>query len=143
MCGKQRSVHRIGIMPANEFLDIVRERTRNPDGTVKFMDHRDVSRISFKGKSIKIASHRYQTFLNSGIACVTCGLEGTFFGVEAFPDNKDNGPYHMNLYAIKDGAEVLMTKDHIVPKSKGGKNSLNNYQTMCSVCNVEKGNKTA
>lgn len=142
MCGKQRSLHRIGTMPANEFLGIVRERTRNPDGTVKFMDRRDVSHITFKDKEIKLASQRYQVFLNSGTACVTCSLEGTFFGVEAFPIDKDNGYYHMNLYAIKDGAEVLMTKDHIVPKSKGGKNHLSNYQTMCSVCNMEKGNKT-
>ena len=48
----------------------------------------------------------------------------------------------MNLYAINEkGEEVLMTKDHIEPKSLGGKNSLNNYQTMCTICNCEKGSK--
>lgn len=142
MCGKPRSVHRIGTMSVDEFLDIIRNRTRNLNGTVKFMDRKDVSLIYFMGKKIKLASHRYQTFLISGIVCVICGLKGAFFGVEAFPMERNNGVYHMNLYAIKDGVEVLMTKDHIIPKSKGGKNSLSNYQTMCSVCNVEKGNKT-
>jgi hypothetical protein len=45
----------------------------------------------------------------------------------------------MNLYAIdKNGNEILMTKDHIVPKSKGGANALYNYQPMCSHCNAEK-----
>lgn len=47
----------------------------------------------------------------------------------------------MNLYGYdKDGNEVLMTKDHIVPKSLGGRNCLENYQTMCCVCNCNKGN---
>ena len=34
-----------------------------------------------------------------------------------------------------------MTKDHIIPKSKGGKNELSNYQTMCTYCNNEKADK--
>jgi 5-methylcytosine-specific restriction endonuclease McrA len=32
-----------------------------------------------------------------------------------------------------------MTKDHIVPKSKGGKDMLSNTQTMCVICNTKKG----
>ena len=39
------------------------------------------------------------------------------------------------------GQEVLITKDHIIPKSKGGKDKLDNYQTMCVRCNKRKGNK--
>ena len=47
----------------------------------------------------------------------------------------------MNLYAIdENGKEVLMTKDHILPKSKGGKDEIDNYQTMCIRCNEAKGN---
>ena len=33
-----------------------------------------------------------------------------------------------------------MTKDHILPKSKGGKDEIDNYQTMCIRCNKAKGN---
>lgn len=33
-----------------------------------------------------------------------------------------------------------MTKDHITPKSKGGLDKIENMQTMCIVCNQEKGN---
>lgn len=46
---------------------------------------------------------------------------------------------HFNLYAEKDGESRLMTKDHIIPKSKGGKNHLDNLQTMCDHCNSKKG----
>ena len=49
-----------------------------------------------------------------------------------------NGRPHFNLYAELDGYIVLMTKDHIVPRSKGGKNMLENYQTMCCLCNSAK-----
>jgi 5-methylcytosine-specific restriction endonuclease McrA len=31
------------------------------------------------------------------------------------------------------------TKDHIVPKSKGGKDMLSNTQTICVICNTKKG----
>jgi 5-methylcytosine-specific restriction endonuclease McrA len=35
----------------------------------------------------------------------------------------------------------MMTKDHIMPKSKGGKNHFDNYEPMCSDCNTEKADK--
>ena len=35
-----------------------------------------------------------------------------------------------------------MTKDHILPKSRGGKNHISNMQTMCCRCNSKKGDKT-
>lgn len=34
------------------------------------------------------------------------------------------------------------TIDHIIPKSRGGVNEADNYQTLCSFCNNKKGNKT-
>jgi 5-methylcytosine-specific restriction endonuclease McrA len=35
----------------------------------------------------------------------------------------------------------LMTKDHILPVSRGGSNAVTNLQTMCSTCNAAKGNR--
>jgi 5-methylcytosine-specific restriction endonuclease McrA len=86
---------------------------------------------------ISAGSLRYKTFKKS-LVCVTCGLKGTYFAKERF---KETERYHLNLYATdKKGKEVLMTKDHIIPLSKGGSHDLDNLQTMCFNCNGKKGN---
>lgn len=36
---------------------------------------------------------------------------------------------------------LLLTIDHIVPLSKGGKNGLYNLQVCCNKCNMKKANK--
>jgi 5-methylcytosine-specific restriction endonuclease McrA len=88
---------------------------------------------------IRMWSSRYKCFSKFGIKCVCCGIEGSFFALER--DYKC-GSFHFNLYAFDMwGKEVLMTKDHIVPKSKDGKNHLSNYQPMCVTCNRDKGDK--
>ena len=38
----------------------------------------------------------------------------------------------------KNGKAVLLTKDHIYPKSKGGLNNIKNYQVLCEKCNAIK-----
>jgi hypothetical protein len=84
---------------------------------------------------VKMNSQRYFTFQKS-MNCVSCGIAGTKFFLERF--RSDESP-HFNLYAEEDGELILMTKDHIVPKSLGGKDYVSNYQTMCSICNNLKG----
>ena len=91
------------------------------------------------GEEIHTFSDRYKVFFIKGYKCSKCGLEGKFFALEKSSENEKR--YHLNLYGIdKDGNEVLMTKDHIIPRSLGGKNTLDNYQPMCVNCNVKKGN---
>lgn len=84
-------------------------------------------------------SARMQTYL-SGTICVTCGLEASYFALERQP-RQSTTSWHYNLYALKDGEEIMMTSDHIIPKSKGGPNTVENRQCMCSPCNTAKGNK--
>jgi hypothetical protein len=91
---------------------------------------------------VPMGSHRYQLYAKKGVVCVSCGLKGKFFALER--GHKDNPIRpHFNLYAIdpKTGKEVMITKDHIKPRSKGGKNRLENYQPMCFRCNQRKGDK--
>lgn len=91
----------------------------------------------------KTQSHRYHLFTDKGTQCASCGLQANTFIVES--RSEDERP-HANLYHIthdKDGNEMatLFTKDHILPRSLGGKDEQNNYQTMCEPCNKTKGNK--
>ena len=93
--------------------------------------------VVINGDKIKGNSQRFQTFFTKGLKCASCGIEGKYFGKE---NDFNAARYHLNLYALDEsGNEVLMTKDHIVPRSKGGASELYNYQTMCVKCNIAKG----
>lgn len=95
---------------------------------------------SFAGKTVRMSSLRYRVFRTSGTKCVKCGIEGCFFALERDRHTKSEKSYHFNLYAIdENGHEVLMTKDHIIPKSRGGTDHISNLQTMCANCNNAKG----
>lgn len=59
---------------------------------------------------------RYQALMRSGGRCALCG-------------------------ATKD--ETTLHVDHIFPRSKGGKNTLDNLQVLCASCNEAKGNRDA
>lgn len=97
--------------------------------------------VDFDGDKVSMDSDRYKLFKKSA-TCVTCGIEGEYFAKERNTSHGPNCRYHFNLYAKRDdGTEVMLTKDHIVPKSKGGGDKLSNYQTMCWLCNQSKGNK--
>ena len=94
-------------------------------------------RMYYQGRSVGLNSARLVLFRTKGCTCVRCGVEGNVFILETH--RKEVGP-HLNLYAeLPDGKLILITKDHIVPRSRGGANSLANYQTMCTKCNIKKG----
>jgi len=82
-------------------------------------------------------SLRMRTFLQHGTQCRYCKLQGAYFQAERFSIQETC--MHLNLYAIDDeGDEVLMTHDHVMPKASGGRNCLDNTDTVCFVCNMFK-----
>ena len=94
------------------------------------------------GVQVNMDSLRYATFKRS-IKCCWCGIEGRFFLLQARPEERQ-GIGHFNLYALeKDNkTQVLMTKDHVVPRSKGGTDQAKNLVTMCCNCNFLKADRT-
>lgn len=96
---------------------------------------------SFDGDTIRINSLRYKTFRDKGIVCAHCGLAATFFAKEMHR-NCTATRYHFNLYGIdSNGCERLYTHDHIIPLAKGGRDHIDNTQTMCLLCNNKKGDQ--
>jgi 5-methylcytosine-specific restriction endonuclease McrA len=60
---------------------------------------------------------RWQVFQRDQWKCVSCGR------------NSHNG--------------AILHVDHIIPRSRGGLDSLSNYQTLCDLCNIGKSNRDA
>jgi hypothetical protein len=60
---------------------------------------------------------RWQVFQRDQWRCVACGRSS------------------------HDGA--ILHVDHIIPRSRGGLDALENYQTLCDICNIGKSNKDA
>lgn len=119
-------------------IEEVLEKAVDPMKSLKGIQTRLIEK-EFDGDMIYMDSQNYELFKKKGVKCVCCGIEGRFFAKEK---NKGAKRYHFNLYAIdKKGREVLMTKDHITPKALGGLDILENYQTMCKICNEQKGSK--
>lgn len=81
---------------------------------------------------------RLRTFIEKGTTCVHCGLEATYFAAEKDKFQKTR-KYHINLWGTKGNKEILFTHDHIIPRSKGGPDRIENCQTMCEPCNGKKG----
>ena len=90
------------------------------------------------GEILRPNSANMRLFKLRGVKCVSCGIEGKYFrGVVQQTDNR----YYLCLFALRDKKEVLMTKDHVLPKSRGGSNDLGNLQVMCVDCNNKKRDK--
>lgn len=86
--------------------------------------------IEVDGYSVYVGSWRYRTFYQKGTKCACCGKEAKYFMLT--PDSSNTKRAHFNLYS-EDG--TLFTKDHIIPKSAGGKDCIENFQTYCTDCN--------
>lgn len=89
--------------------------------------------------TIAMGSPRLLLFKNYR-ECVVCGLKGNIFIID-IQISGNTKKAHLNLYHIKDGILTLMTKDHIIPRSRGGKDHQDNLQVMCRDCNQLKGSR--
>lgn len=115
------------------------------------LDKKDARKIrletsfkKFDGVEVLSGLLGYKVFKEKGVkcACPKCETKGEYFALERTPGpgKSKYNHWHFNLYGNdKFGKEVMITKDHINPKSKGGDNELSNLQPMCISCNTKKG----
>lgn len=119
----------------------------NRDPYITFKEYDTEELLPYIGRNDKVIledkykvnfnSIRLNTFIVSGVKCKHCGREGKIFKLQVHKRSSDINP-HLNLYS-DDG--VMMTSDHINPISKSDDNSLENRQTLCSICNTKKSDK--
>lgn len=65
----------------------------------------------------------------------------TFWLVMRHKNDHQNQPV-MNLFGHKAGGVItMMTRDHIIPKSLGGVDAVQNLRCACERCNTNRGNE--
>ncbi len=96
----------------DQLVDSYQEKLKAKENNLALLDQAK----ELAAKRIKVMpSMRWQVFQRDGWRCVACGK------------NADD--------------HIWLEVDHIIPRSKGGKNEITNYQTLCNVCNIGKSNK--
>ena len=137
-CGAQRGFERKETFDAKEMIEVL--ETNN---LLVKKDKAGRKKMMINGDSIKTNSLRLRCFVHKGLKCKHCGIVGEFFAKERGIKEASRGfkTYHLNLYARVNGGERLMTQDHKIPRSKGGKNTLKNSQTLCVKCNGKKADR--
>lgn len=97
-----------------------------------------------KGKEVSLPGgiRLFQHLLETGqpLKCWCCGIEATCF-ISNKGQNNRIGPPVLDLFAETINGPVLMTRDHIIPRSYGGVNDLANLRMGCGPCNNGRGNE--
>lgn len=83
-----------------------------------------------------------QYFAKKQIICPQCKMQAEYF--KLMPSGNVSlrrTDYTFNLFAMKNGKQVMFDIDHIRPVSRGGKNNKENLRILCHQCNNIKANK--
>lgn len=94
------------------------------------------------GKEVSLCSGilLFQSLKQNDITCYQCGLLADRWILERGVNEPPGKPI-MNLYGQNsNGHFVMMTRDHIIPKSLGGVDLVQNLRPACDTCNANRGN---
>jgi hypothetical protein len=78
-------------------------------------------------------------FDDQPLRCWQCGLLANCFILNRGKNDHVRRPV-LDLYSKNNGVYTLMTRDHIIPKSRGGTNDVANLRVGCGPCNHSRGN---
>jgi len=76
------------------------------------------------------------------IRCWHCGVEADQW-VASKGRNDKLGNAVLNLFATGSDGVVMMTRDHIIPRSLGGKDVVGNLRPGCAPCNETRSNEVS
>lgn len=115
-----------------------------PLSLLKKLNHNEskVQSYYYDGIRFKYFPQKAATYSNS-YKCIACGVQATEVRIEKMKGcyNKIYGKPHLNVYAVLNQYEVMMTVDHNQLRSKGGSDLSSNFNTMCQKCNTLRGSK--
>lgn len=109
-----------------------------------------VSRIKWFDRPINEWPNRIQIDLPNGIrvrfgykqflaiknpVCVMCGAKGVKFKIIEPKVQRPPGHRKNPKLALFTQDDVLLTRDHIIPRCQGGTSDLDNIQVLCCRCN--------
>jgi len=97
------------------------------------------NRVQVGEYMVHVTSLRLRAFLLKGVKCYMCGTEATHFSIDKFRLKSQDEAPHMNMWGVTpEGEELLFTHDHILARSLGGKDGIENAITCCTKCNGDK-----
>lgn len=102
---------------------------------------KNTNKILIRGKLTNItASRTVKTAIKNNKRCISCKVDSHCVAVVR---NVNTGRENV-VFLIDNGERyVPLTKDHIVPKARGGTDKFQNLQCMCLDCNSEKADTVA
>jgi hypothetical protein len=81
----------------------------------------------------------FESIQHEPIGCWDCGCVADRWVADG-QSQRGTIPPVLNLYGMRRGKLAMMTRDHIIPKSLGGKDVVENLRPGCDYCNSKRGN---
>jgi 5-methylcytosine-specific restriction endonuclease McrA len=108
------------------------------DLLIKYSDYRIIpfDIAVFRELSLGRKLRRIKQVVNMGAKCSYCPRRGDYIFVGKPRTNKS-----LPSIMIVSADLVAMTVDHIIPIAREGKDSSDNRQVLCELCNLEKADK--
>ena len=92
---------------------------------------------------VRVAATRgwglFSRYEKSSIKCCTCGLPADRWLALDYHNDPRKYPI-LELFGVKHGVYVPFNRDHIIPRSMGGVDAIENLRPSCVTCNTKRGN---